>query len=166
MNKKNFAPINEQMDLIKRGAVEFIPEDELVQKLERSIKENKLRMWGESRSLWRIITCPRFFCYRICWTTLFYYGWVKSRYTKYLGHKNGSIWSRWQSACNRGSWSTWWVRSSTFQHFYRSAFHHRRLIFWLLLPFCSSIYCLLSLNETLLYMSCPVCIFAKTQKEQ
>lgn len=36
-----FPPINEQMDLIKRGAVEIIPEEELVQKLERSLKENK-----------------------------------------------------------------------------------------------------------------------------
>jgi len=37
----NFPPINEQMDLIRRGAVEIIPEDELVQKLEKSLKENK-----------------------------------------------------------------------------------------------------------------------------
>lgn len=36
-----FPPINEQMDLIKRGTVEIIPEEELVQKLEKSIKENK-----------------------------------------------------------------------------------------------------------------------------
>ena len=36
-----FAPINEQMDLIRRGASEIIQEDELVQKLERSAKENK-----------------------------------------------------------------------------------------------------------------------------
>jgi tyrosyl-tRNA synthetase len=41
MNKINFPPINEQMDLIKRGAFEIIPEEELVKKLERSIKENK-----------------------------------------------------------------------------------------------------------------------------
>lgn len=41
MNKTNFPPINEQMDLIKRGAFEIIPEEELVKKLERSIKENK-----------------------------------------------------------------------------------------------------------------------------
>jgi tyrosyl-tRNA synthetase len=41
MSKTKFPPINEQMDLIKRGAVEIIPEDELVQKLERSTKENK-----------------------------------------------------------------------------------------------------------------------------
>ncbi len=33
-----FPTVNEQMDLIKRGAVEIIPEDELVQKIERSIK--------------------------------------------------------------------------------------------------------------------------------
>lgn len=36
-----FPPINEQMDLIKRGASEIIQEDELAQKLVRSIKENK-----------------------------------------------------------------------------------------------------------------------------
>lgn len=36
-----FPEINEQMDLIKRGAVEIIPEEELVQKLERSLKETK-----------------------------------------------------------------------------------------------------------------------------
>jgi len=41
MNELNFPPINEQMDLIRRGAVEIIPEDELVQKLEKSLKENK-----------------------------------------------------------------------------------------------------------------------------
>ena len=41
MNKKIlFPPINEQMDLIKRGTFEIIPEEELVQKLEKSIKEN------------------------------------------------------------------------------------------------------------------------------
>ncbi|NOX88183.1 MAG: tyrosine--tRNA ligase [Calditrichaeota bacterium] len=36
-----FPPINEQMDLIKRGVVELLPEEELVKKLERSIKEGK-----------------------------------------------------------------------------------------------------------------------------
>jgi tyrosyl-tRNA synthetase len=36
-----FPAINEQMDLIKRGASEIIQEDELVKKLERSAKENK-----------------------------------------------------------------------------------------------------------------------------
>jgi len=36
-----FAPINEQMDLIKRGASEIIQEEELVQKLQKSIKEKK-----------------------------------------------------------------------------------------------------------------------------
>lgn len=36
-----FPPVNEQMDLIKRGASEIIPEEELVKKLEKSIKENK-----------------------------------------------------------------------------------------------------------------------------
>lgn len=39
--KNSFPPINEQMDLIKRGASEIIPEDELIKKLERSLKENK-----------------------------------------------------------------------------------------------------------------------------
>jgi len=37
----NFPSVNEQMDLIRRGAVEIIPEDELVQKIERSIKTGK-----------------------------------------------------------------------------------------------------------------------------
>lgn len=42
MSKKtNFPPVNEQMDLIRRGAFEIIPEDELVKKLETSYKENK-----------------------------------------------------------------------------------------------------------------------------
>ena len=41
MSKQNFPPINEQMDLIRRGAVEIIPEEELVKKLEKSLKENK-----------------------------------------------------------------------------------------------------------------------------
>ncbi len=36
-----FLPLNEQMDLIKRGAHEIIPEDELVKKIEKSIKEGK-----------------------------------------------------------------------------------------------------------------------------
>ncbi|RMH65463.1 MAG: tyrosine--tRNA ligase [Calditrichaeota bacterium] len=36
-----FPSINEQMDVIKRGTVDVLPEDELVKKLERSIKENK-----------------------------------------------------------------------------------------------------------------------------
>ena len=36
-----FPPLNEQMDLIKRGTSEIIPEEELVQKLEKSLKENK-----------------------------------------------------------------------------------------------------------------------------
>ena len=36
-----FLPLNEQMDLIKRGAHEIIPEDELVKKIEISIKEGK-----------------------------------------------------------------------------------------------------------------------------
>jgi len=36
-----FPSVNEQMDIIRRGADEIIPEDELVKKLEKSIKENK-----------------------------------------------------------------------------------------------------------------------------
>ncbi len=39
MNKINFPPVNEQMDLIKRGTFEIIPEEELVKKLEKSLKE-------------------------------------------------------------------------------------------------------------------------------
>ena len=35
--KQSFAPLNEQMDLIKRGVEEIIPEDALVQKLEKSL---------------------------------------------------------------------------------------------------------------------------------
>ena len=41
MSKMNFPPLNEQMDVIRRGAVEIIPEDELVKKLENSLKDNK-----------------------------------------------------------------------------------------------------------------------------
>jgi tyrosyl-tRNA synthetase len=37
----NFPKINEQMDLIKRGTFEIIPEDELVKKLEVSVKKKK-----------------------------------------------------------------------------------------------------------------------------
>jgi tyrosyl-tRNA synthetase len=36
-----FPPVNEQMDLIKRGTSEIIPEEELVEKLEKSYKEGK-----------------------------------------------------------------------------------------------------------------------------
>lgn len=36
-----FAPLNEQMDVIKRGVSEIIPEDELVRKIEKSINSNK-----------------------------------------------------------------------------------------------------------------------------
>ncbi len=36
----SFPALNEQMDLIKRGAFEIIPEDELVKKLESSLKKN------------------------------------------------------------------------------------------------------------------------------
>jgi len=41
MNTIKFPPINEQMDLIKRGTNEIIPEEELVKKLERSSKDGK-----------------------------------------------------------------------------------------------------------------------------
>ncbi len=42
MKKKiPFPPVNEQMDIIKRGVFEIIPEEELVEKLEKSYKENK-----------------------------------------------------------------------------------------------------------------------------
>lgn len=41
MNKTHFPPINEQMDLIKRGTFEIIPEEELIKKLEKSIREGK-----------------------------------------------------------------------------------------------------------------------------
>lgn len=36
-----FPPLNEQMDLIKRGVAEIIPEEDLVKKLDRSIQTNK-----------------------------------------------------------------------------------------------------------------------------
>ena len=39
--KSNFASVNEQMDIIRRGSSEIIPEEELVKKLEKSLKENK-----------------------------------------------------------------------------------------------------------------------------
>ena len=35
-----FPSVNEQMDIIRRGVVDLLPEDELVKKLERSYKEN------------------------------------------------------------------------------------------------------------------------------
>jgi len=41
MSKIKFPPLNEQMNLIRSGAVEIIPEDELVKKLERSLEEGK-----------------------------------------------------------------------------------------------------------------------------
>ena len=37
----SFPSINEQMDVIRRGAVDLLPEDELLKKLEKSLKENK-----------------------------------------------------------------------------------------------------------------------------
>lgn len=36
-----FPPLNDQMDIIRRGASEIIPEEELVKKIEKSIKEGK-----------------------------------------------------------------------------------------------------------------------------
>ena len=36
-----FAPVEEQLAIIKRGATEIIPEEELIQKLEKSKKENR-----------------------------------------------------------------------------------------------------------------------------
>ena len=36
-----FPSVNEQMDIIKRGVEELIPEDEMVKKIENSIKSNK-----------------------------------------------------------------------------------------------------------------------------
>jgi len=41
MSKHKFPSINEQMDLIRRGTNEIIPEEELVKKIERSLKEGK-----------------------------------------------------------------------------------------------------------------------------
>ena len=37
----SFPSVNEQMDVIKSGVVELLPEDDLVRKIEKSIKENK-----------------------------------------------------------------------------------------------------------------------------
>jgi len=36
-----FIPVNEQMDILRKGTVEIIPEEELVQKIEKSIKNKK-----------------------------------------------------------------------------------------------------------------------------
>ncbi|MDT3696818.1 MAG: tyrosine--tRNA ligase [Ignavibacterium sp.] len=41
MSIVKFPSLNEQMDVIKRGTVEIIPEEELVKKLEKSLKTNK-----------------------------------------------------------------------------------------------------------------------------
>lgn len=41
LSKSNFPNINEQIDVIKRGVFEIIPEEELEKKLENSFKENK-----------------------------------------------------------------------------------------------------------------------------
>lgn len=37
----SFLPVNEQLEIIKRGTVEIVPEKELVEKLTKSIKKNK-----------------------------------------------------------------------------------------------------------------------------
>jgi tyrosyl-tRNA synthetase len=41
MAKNLFPTVNEQLDLIRRGTFEIIPEEDLVKKIEKSIKENK-----------------------------------------------------------------------------------------------------------------------------
>ncbi len=41
MSETKFLPVEKQLEMIKRGAVELIPEDELKEKLEKSYKENK-----------------------------------------------------------------------------------------------------------------------------
>jgi tyrosyl-tRNA synthetase len=41
MSVVKFPSLNEQMDIIKRGVVEIIPEDELVKKIEKSLKTSK-----------------------------------------------------------------------------------------------------------------------------
>jgi len=41
MSKFHFPPLNQQMDLIKRGTFEIIPEEDIVKKIEKSLKENK-----------------------------------------------------------------------------------------------------------------------------
>ena len=37
----SFPPLNEQMDIIRRGAVDLLPEDELVKKIENSLRKKK-----------------------------------------------------------------------------------------------------------------------------
>ena len=37
----SFPPVNEQMDLIRQDAIEVIPEDDLVRKLERAVKTKR-----------------------------------------------------------------------------------------------------------------------------
>ncbi len=41
MSDNNFLPVEKQLEIIKRGAVEVIPEEELKSKLEKSYEENK-----------------------------------------------------------------------------------------------------------------------------
>lgn len=41
LSKNNFPPIDQQMELIKRGTSEIIPEEEVIEKLKKAEKENK-----------------------------------------------------------------------------------------------------------------------------
>jgi len=41
LSTKNFPPIEEQMEIIKRGTSEIIPEEEVIEKLKKAEKENK-----------------------------------------------------------------------------------------------------------------------------
>ena len=41
LNKISFPSVDEQLEVIKRGTSEIIPEEELVVKLEKSLKLNK-----------------------------------------------------------------------------------------------------------------------------
>ncbi len=41
MSDRNFLPVNEQLEIIKRGTAEIIPLEELKQKLEKSLAENR-----------------------------------------------------------------------------------------------------------------------------
>ena len=58
-----FPSVNEQMDVIKRGVVDLLPEDELVKKIERSLKTNTplIAKLGSIRAalicIWGIRSC-------------------------------------------------------------------------------------------------------------
>ncbi|HEX8360178.1 MAG TPA: hypothetical protein VF613_08725, partial [Longimicrobium sp.] len=41
MSSPRFAPVNEQMDEIRRDALEIVPEGELARKVERSLREGR-----------------------------------------------------------------------------------------------------------------------------